>query len=98
QVDAEGRGHALVDVLAPAAHAAQRPDQRDGAVIEAQRRVGDEQIRVEGELAAQAVAVGAHAVRAVEAEQLRAGRLVATTAVRTGVVGGEEQVVITYFT
>ena len=41
---------------------------------------------------AQAVAVGAHAVRAVEAEQLRRRRLVADVAVRAGVVGGEQDV------
>ena len=64
---------ALEDVLAPAAHAAQRADERDRPVVEAQRRVGDEQVGVEGVARAEAVAVGAHAVRAVEAEQLRHG-------------------------
>src|SRR5947209_5919756 len=71
---------------------AQRSHQWDGAGVEAERRVGDEQGRVEGVAGAEAVALGAHAVRAVEAEQLWAGRLVTEVAVRAGVVGGEEDV------
>ena len=69
-------------------------DQRDRPVVEAERRVGDQQIGVEGVARAEAVAIGAHAVRAVEAEQLRAGRLVALVAMGAGVVGGEEDVVM----
>src|SRR5205807_10223499 len=89
----EGLGHALVDVPAPAAHLAQLADQGDGPVGEAGGLIGDEQVRVEGVARAQPVAVGAHAVRAVEAEQLRAGRLITAVAVGAGVVGGEEDVV-----
>ena len=70
----------------------QRADERNRAVVEAQRRIGDEQVRVERELVAQAVAVEAHALRAVEAEQLRPRRLVADVAVRAGVVRGEQDV------
>ncbi len=49
QVDAERLGDAFVDVLAPAAHAAQRADERDRPVVEAQRRIGDQQVGIEGE-------------------------------------------------
>ena len=94
QVDAERLGHALEDVPAPAAHAAHRPDERDRPVEEAQRRVGNQQIGIEGEAVAEAVAVGTHALRTVEAEELRAGRLVALVAVRAGVVGREQDVLI----
>ena len=69
-----------------------RADERDRPVAETERRVGDEQVGVERVTRAQAVAVGAHALRAVEAEELRARRLVAEVAVRAGVVGREEDV------
>ncbi len=55
--------------------------------------VGDQQLGIEAVQFAQAVAGQAHAVRAVEAEQLRAGRLEADAAMRAGVMGREINVV-----
>ena len=56
EVDSERVGDALVDVLAPAAHALERPNQWDGAGVEAERRVGDQQVRVEVVSLAEAIA------------------------------------------
>src|SRR5262249_6574364 len=91
-IDAERLGNAFVDVLAPASHAAQWADDGDGAVVEANRRIWNEQVGIERVASAEAVAVEAHAMRAVEAEQLRGRGLVALVAVRTGVVSGEDDV------
>ncbi len=94
QVDAERAGHALVDVPAPAAHALDATDQWHRSVPQAERVVGDQQVRLEGVALAQAVAIGAHPLRVVEAEELRAGRLIALFAVSAGVMGGKEDVVV----
>ena len=80
-------GHAAVDVPPPAAHVAPTSDQLDAALLKRLGRVGDQQRGVEGVDLPQAVALRAHALRAVEAEQLRAGRLEAQIAVGAGVMG-----------
>ena len=92
QVDAERLADAFVDVLAPLAHALQAADDRDSAVVEAHGVVWHDEVGVEGVTRADAVALGAHAERAVEREQLRRRRLVADSAVRARVVRTEEQV------
>src|SRR5689334_15099927 len=53
-----------------------------------------EQIRVKGIFDAQAVAFGAHSLRAVEAEKLRAGRFEREATVSAGVGGGEDDVAV----
>ena len=80
---AEDRLRALLNVPA---------DEWDRPLVEALAGVGDEQVRVEGVEHPQPVALGAHPLRAVEAEQLRAGRLVTAVAVQAGVVGRQEDV------
>src|SRR5205823_3970497 len=82
----------LEDVLAPPAHALERANKRNGTVVEAQRRIGNQEIAVEGVERAETVARRAHPVRTVEAEELRCRRLVANVAVGAGVVGGEKDV------
>ncbi len=68
QVDPQGFGHAVVYVLAPAAHAPERPHQGNGTLVKTQGRIGNEGIRIEGVARAEPVAIQAHALRAVEAE------------------------------
>ena len=68
--------------------------QRHGAVIKAQRRIGNEQFGIEGVARAEAVAIQTHAVRTVEAEHLRARRLVAFVAMRARIMGGKQQIVL----
>src|SRR5262249_15266831 len=68
QIDAERVRNAFEDVPPPASHAAQGADERDRALVEAETRIRYEQIDVEGVARAQAVAIRAHSVRAVEAE------------------------------
>ena len=80
-------GHALIDVALPAAQIAPRPEQLETALLERQLAIGHQQRRVEAVQLAQAVARRAHALRAVEAEELRAGRLEAQAAMRAGIVG-----------
>src|SRR5262249_28668427 len=94
EVDAKRLGYALVNVAAPPAHAAQRTHQRNGTLVEAEVRVGNEQRRVEGVACAKAVAVRTHSVRAVEAEKLWARRFVTAIAIGTRVVGGEKEVFV----
>ena len=62
------------------------------AVVEAQGGIGDEQVRVEGVPGAEPVAVEAHPLRTVEAEELRARRDVALLAVGAGVLRGKKQI------
>jgi hypothetical protein len=57
------------------------------------RFVGHQQFRVEREPLAQPVALQAHALRAVEAEHLRIGRLEADPAIGAGIVDREDRVV-----
>ena len=85
-------GDAGVDVPLPAAEVVPGADELDGAGGERLRRIGDELRGVEAEHVAQAVARGAHALRAVEAEQLRRRRLEAEAAGVAGVVGAEGDV------
>src|SRR5262245_2490567 len=92
EVDAEGLRDPLVDVLPPPAHAAELADQRERPVVERQGRVRDEEIGVERVARAEPVAVRAHALRTVEAEELRGGGLVTPMTICAGVVGGEEDV------
>src|SRR5262249_9566461 len=94
EVDAERLRDALVDVAAPAAHVAQRADQRDGPGVETEARVRHQQGGGERGAPAEALAVGAPAGGAVEAERLRARFLVALVAGRAGVVGRQEDVVV----
>ena len=75
----------------PAAHLAPRADQLDAALLERTARIGNSRSGIERVNLAQAVALGAHALRAVEAEQLRAGRLEAQIAMRAGVMGRKER-------
>ena len=76
----------------PLAHLLDRPERRDRAVPDRERRVGDQQLGVEVVADAQAVARRAHPLRAVEAEELRAGRVEAQPAGRAGVVRREQEV------
>ena len=91
-VDVERLGDAFEDVLAPAPHAAQWPDDRDGAVVEAERRIGDHQVGIERIARAETVAVETHAVRTVEAEQLRRRWFVALVAMGAGIMGRQDNV------
>ena len=84
-------GHAAIDVPPPAAHLAPRADQFDAALLERSARVGNQPLGIERVDLPQPVALGAHPLRTVEAEQLRAGRLEAQVAVRAGVVGGKRR-------
>src|SRR5262249_45554537 len=80
QIDIERLRYSLVDMLPPAPHTAHAADERERAIVEGERWIGDEQFRVERMTDAQAIAIGAHAVRAIETEKLRARRLVAAIA------------------
>ena len=88
---------ALVDVASPAPHVLPRSEQFNAASFETERRVGDQPGDVERVDLAQTVAFQAHALRAVETEQLRTGRLEADAAVRTGVVDRQHQVCLAPF-
>ena len=92
QIDAKGLGHALEDVLPPSPHAPHAANQRNRPVEKAQRRIGDEQLGGEIVSGAKAVAIQTHSLRTVETKELRAGRLVASVAVRAGITGGEQRV------
>src|SRR5260221_208355 len=74
-----------IGVLAPTAHPLHGSDQGDGAIEEAAILVGDEKIGVEREARAEPIAVRTHAMRAVEAEKLGAGRFIAPVAGGAGV-------------
>ena len=65
----------------------QSPDNLDGALLERQLSVGDQQVGIERVELAQSIALRAHALRAVEAEQLRTGRFKTQSAIGAGVVG-----------
>ena len=67
----------------------QGPTSSIAALSEREIGIGDEPLRIEGVDFAEAVALSAHALRAVEAEELRAGRIEAEAAMGAGVVGGE---------
>ncbi len=92
EVDAERLGHALVDVPPPATHLAHVADQRNRTREKAQIRIGNEQVGVKRVARAQPVAVRTHPMRAVEAKELRTGRLVALVAVGAGVMRREQDV------
>ena len=92
QVDFQGVGDALVYVFPPTAHALHAADNRDGAVEERDRRIGDQQFGVKSIARAQAIAIGTHSLRAVEAEELRRWRFVTDIAVRAGIVSREKNV------
>ena len=85
-------GDALIDVATPAAHVAPGADEFDRTLGEREIGIGDETLRIEGVDFAEAVALRAHALRAVEAEKLRAGRIEAEAAMGAGVMGGECEV------
>ena len=91
-VGLEVGGDPLEEVPPPLAHLLDRPERRDRAVPDRERRVGDQQVGVEVVADAQAVARQAHPLRAVEAEELRAGRVEAQPAGGAGVVRREQQV------
>ena len=65
----------LEEMPPPASHVLDRPQRRDRSVPDRKRRIGNEQFGVEVVANAQAVAGQAHPLRAVEAEELRAGRV-----------------------
>ena len=83
----EQLGHAAIDVPLPTPHLPPTPDQFDATLLERLARVGDQQLGVEAVDFAQPVALRTHASRAIEAEQLRAGRLEAELAVRARIMG-----------
>ena len=85
-------GGAAIDVPSPSAHLPPRPQQLEAALLKRPRRVGHEPLGIEAVNLPQAAALGAHPLRAVEAEELRAGRLEADVAVRAGVVRGKAEV------
>src|SRR2546428_794153 len=79
--DAKRPRHAFKNVLPPAAHAAECAHDRNGAFVETQARIRHEQVGVKRIAISQSVTIAAHPLRAVEAEKLRARRLVAAIAV-----------------
>ena len=81
---------ALEEMPAPPPDLLDRPQRCDRPVPDRQRRVGDQQIGGEVVADAQAVAGQAHPLRAVEAEELRAGRVEADPAGGAGVVRREQ--------
>ena len=83
----DGFGHALIDVPLPAPQVAPWAEQFEATLLERQLAVGYQQSRLERIELAQTIAGRAHALRAVEAEQLRARRLKAQATVRAGIVG-----------
>ena len=84
--------HAVIDVPPPAPEILPATDQRETSLLEVQRRVGNEQAGIEGVEFAQAVAFVAHALWAVEAEQLRRRRLEAQSTVGAGVIDREDRI------
>ncbi len=78
----ERLGHAAIDVPAPPAHLAPPSDQLEATLLKRLRRLGDEPRGIEPVDLTQPLALGAHALWAVEAEHLRTGRLEAFLAVR----------------
>ncbi len=84
-------GHAAEDVPPPPPHLAPRAQQLHAALLKGSPGRGNQPLRIEGVDLSQAAALRTHALRAVEAEQLRAGRLEAQMAVRAGVMGRERE-------
>ena len=73
EIHLAGLGHRLDDPVGPALAAVHRRGPRgDRPRADAHRRIGDDQLRVDVEAGAEAVALGAHAERRVEGEALRA--------------------------
>ena len=82
----------LEDMLAPLADFGDLAERLDSSFPDRERRVGDQQIGIEVVANPKAVTRRAHALRAVEAEKLRARSLEADPAIRAGVVRGEQDV------
>ena len=84
--------HAAENVPFPAAHLPPFAQQLDASLLKRAARIGNQPLGIERVNLAQPAALGAHALGAVEAEQLRAGRFEALLAVGAGVVRGEGDV------
>ena len=82
--------HAAEDVPPPSAHLAPLPEQLDAPLLKRPAGSGINRAGIERVDLPQAAALRAHPLRAVEAEQLRAGRLEARLAVRAGVMGRQK--------
>ena len=85
-------GDAAVDMPLPAAQILPRADEFDATLFERLFSVCDESVGIETEEFAQAIAGEAHALGAVEAEQLRRWFAEADAALGAGEVGGEDEV------
>ena len=70
----------------PLAHILDRPNRSESAVPDREVGIGNQQVRVEVVPHAQAIAGQAHALRTVETEELRAGRVEAQAAEGAGVM------------
>ena len=80
----------MIDVTAVAAHVAPLPEQRDRSFANRQIVVGDQQFGHKRVERPKPVARFAHALRAVEAEQLRRWRLETATASAAGILGRKQ--------
>ena len=76
----------LEEMPAPPAEFLDRPQRRNRPVPNRERRVGNQEIRIEVVADTQSVAGQAHPLWAVEAEELRAGRVKADPAGAAGVM------------
>ncbi len=92
RVDLVAVGHGLDDGFVPARHAAYRP-RHERAVVDRQRRIGNDEVRVDLLLRAEAGAARARAVRRVEGEDARLQLGQRDAVVRAREVLGEDELV-----
>ena len=92
EIDSERFANALEDVPPPSAHALERANNWNRAVVNADGWVGNNQVRIKRELVAQAIALRTHPLGIVEAEELWRGRFVTEIAGCAGIVGRKEKV------
>ena len=92
RVSLEIRGNAFEEMPPPAAQILDRPQGCDGSVPDRKRGIRNQQLGCEIVADSQAFARQAHPLRAVEAEELRTGRVEAQPAGRAGIVRRKQQV------
>ena len=86
-------GHTAIDMPPPAPQILPPADQLEAPLLKVQGRVGYQQLGVERVEFAQAIALVAHALRAVKAEQLRRRWFETESAIGAGIIDREDRIV-----
>lgn len=86
------RGDATEELSGGAGPFGDAAEEDDCAVADGLGGIGDEQIGIEGVALADAITGGAHALRAIEAEELWGGRFEGVTATWAGVLRGDDDI------